>query len=65
MLADTVAAMAADGVQHALAFVTSAYSSYSSCRQYLEDIERARAQVGPARTAHRQDPAVLQPSRVS
>jgi protoporphyrin/coproporphyrin ferrochelatase len=48
MLGDTVAAMAADGVQHALAFVTSAYSSYSSCRQYLEDIERARAQAGPA-----------------
>ena len=32
----------------AVAFVTSAYSSYSSCRQYLEDIERARAEVGPA-----------------
>ena len=47
MLADTMAAMAADGVRHAVAFVTSAYSSYSSCRQYLEDIERARAQVGP------------------
>jgi ferrochelatase len=30
-----------------LAFVTSAYSSYSSCRQYLEDIERARESVGP------------------
>ena len=39
--------MAADGVRRALAFVTSAYSSYSSCRQYLEDIERARAAVGP------------------
>ena len=39
--------MAADGVRHALAFVTSAYSSYSSCRQYLEDIERARAAAGP------------------
>jgi protoporphyrin/coproporphyrin ferrochelatase len=47
-LTDTVAAMAADGRQHAVAFVTSAYSSYSSCRQYLEDIERARAQAGPA-----------------
>jgi protoporphyrin/coproporphyrin ferrochelatase len=46
-LADTVAAMAADGRQHAVAFVTSAYSSYSGCRQYLEDIEQARAQVGP------------------
>ena len=46
-LADTVRAMAQDGVQRAVAFVTSAYSSYSSCRQYLEDIEQARAAVGP------------------
>ncbi len=46
-LADTLAEMAADGVRRALAFVTSAYSSYSCCRQYLEDIERARAAVGP------------------
>src|SRR5690606_12278477 len=45
-LADTVAEMADDGVQRALAFVTSAYSSYSGCRQYLDDIERARARVG-------------------
>ncbi len=46
LLADTIARMRDDGVQSALAFVTSAYSSYSSCRQYLEDIERARATVG-------------------
>jgi ferrochelatase len=46
-LADTVARMAAAGVRSAIAFVTSAYGSYSSCRQYLEDIERARAQAGP------------------
>jgi ferrochelatase len=46
-LADTVRAMADDGVRRAVAFVTSAYSSYSSCRQYLEDIERARAAAGP------------------
>src|SRR5260370_24973409 len=46
-LADTVRAMADDGVRRAVAFVTSAYSSYSSCRQYLDDIERARAVVGP------------------
>jgi ferrochelatase len=45
-LADTVRAMAGDGVRHALAFVTSAYGSYSSCRQYLDDIEAARAEVG-------------------
>src|ERR1700733_62458 len=46
-LADTVAAMAADGVRRGLAFATSAYSSYSSCRQYLDDIEQARAAAGP------------------
>ena len=43
-LADTVAEMAAHGVRRAIAFVTSAYSVYSSCRQYLEDIEAARGQ---------------------
>jgi ferrochelatase len=47
MLADTLRQMRDDGVKNALAFVTSAYSSYSSCRQYLEDIERAREAVGP------------------
>jgi ferrochelatase len=46
-LADTVATMAADGVRHAIAFVTSGYGSYSSCRQYLDDIEAARARAGP------------------
>jgi ferrochelatase len=46
-LADTLRTMADDGVRRAVAFVTSAYSSYSSCRQYLDDIERARAEVGP------------------
>ena len=43
LLADTLRQMAADGVRRAFAFVTSAYSSYSGCRQYLEDIARARA----------------------
>ena len=46
-LADTLRAMARDGVRRALAFVTSAYSSYSGCRQYLEDLARAREAVGP------------------
>lgn len=45
-LADTLAQMRGDGVHRALAFVTSAFSSYSGCRQYLEDIELARKQVG-------------------
>jgi ferrochelatase len=47
LLADTLRQMTADGVRRAFAFVTSAYSSYSGCRQYLEDIARARAAVGP------------------
>lgn len=46
LLEDTISQMAKDGVGHALALVTSAYSSYSGCRQYLEDIERAKASVG-------------------
>lgn len=45
-LADTIAEMASAGVERAVAFATSAYSSYSSCRQYLEDIDSARARVG-------------------
>jgi ferrochelatase len=47
-LRDTIAAMTADGVRRVLAFVTSAFSSYSSCRQYLGDIEAARGHVGTA-----------------
>jgi ferrochelatase len=47
-LTETVATMAGDGVRRAVAFVTSAYSSFSSCRQYLDDLDRARAEVGPA-----------------
>jgi ferrochelatase len=46
MLADTLRQMKNDGIKRALAFVTSAYSSYSGCRQYREDIARARADVG-------------------
>ncbi len=46
LLAETLKQMRGDGIQNALAFVTSAYSSYSSCRQYLENIAEARAVVG-------------------
>ncbi|HET6874126.1 MAG TPA: ferrochelatase [Acidimicrobiales bacterium] len=45
-VAEAVAAMRSDGVQRAAVFVTSAYSSYSGCRQYIEDLERARREVG-------------------
>jgi protoporphyrin/coproporphyrin ferrochelatase len=47
-LPDTLREMAGDGIKSALAFVTSAYSSYSGCRQYREDIVKARAEVGEA-----------------
>ena len=46
LLADTMRQMRNDGIRRALGFVTSAYSSYSGCRQYREDIARAQAEVG-------------------
>jgi ferrochelatase len=45
-LTDTLRQMREDGVKKALALFTTAYSSYSSCRQYREDIARAQAQIG-------------------
>jgi protoporphyrin/coproporphyrin ferrochelatase len=44
---DTVATMRDDGVQRAAVFTTSAWSGYSSCTQYVEDIARARRAAGP------------------
>ena len=46
MVEDTVAEMARDGVRRALVFATSAYGGFSACRQYHEDIARARKAVG-------------------
>jgi len=46
LLVETLARMKADGVKRALGFVTSAYSSYSNCRQYREDVVRAQEAVG-------------------
>jgi ferrochelatase len=37
-LADTARQMVADGRRHALVVTTSAFPSYSGCRQYLEDL---------------------------
>jgi ferrochelatase len=45
-LADELARMRNDGVRRAAVFVTSAYSSYSGCRQYREDLASAAAAVG-------------------
>jgi ferrochelatase len=42
---DTLAEMAAAGVRSALVLATSAYGGYSACRQYDEDIARARQAV--------------------
>ncbi len=44
-LAATLQQMSDDGVRRAIAFVTSAYSSYSGCRQYREDLAAALGQV--------------------
>ena len=46
-LADALAEMRTAGVQRAIAFFTSAFSSYSGCRQYRENIAAAQQQVGP------------------
>lgn len=47
-VSDTVKAMKADGVTHALAFMTSGFSCYSGCRQYREDIIKAIESVPEA-----------------
>ena len=57
MLADTMRQMRDDGIKRAVAFVTSAFGSYSGCRQYIEDIERARGVDETLR--NRQNPAVF------
>src|SRR5258708_2854861 len=46
MLPETLQQMKNDGIHRALAFVTSAYSSYSGCRQYRENIVRAQNELG-------------------
>lgn len=47
LLPDTLRQMSADGVRRALAFVTSAYSSYSGCRQYRENLAAAAGDGAP------------------
>lgn len=51
LLPEALREMAADGVRNALAFVTSAYSSFSSCRQYRQNIGAAQQEVGPGAPA--------------
>lgn len=47
LLTETIPQMAAAGVRRALALFTSAYSCYSGCRQYRENLLAAREQTGP------------------
>jgi ferrochelatase len=47
-LSDALRQMADDGVTRAACFVTSAYSSYSGCRQYREDLAAAASEVAGA-----------------
>ncbi|HYO24124.1 MAG TPA: ferrochelatase [Lacipirellulaceae bacterium] len=51
LLPEALQQMRDRGVRRALAFVTSAFSSYSGCRQYREDIARAQAELGAAAPA--------------
>ncbi len=53
LLAEVAEAMRADGIRRALAFVTSAFGSYSGCRQYREDIARAVAGCGGEPEIHK------------
>ncbi|MEW4490049.1 ferrochelatase [Thalassoglobus sp. JC818] len=46
MLTETMQKMADDGIQNAIAFVASAYSSYSGCRQYRENVYASQDEVG-------------------
>ena len=48
-LADTVAGLRDQGHRRVAVLTTSAYSSYSSCRQYHEDLEQAMRQVPEVR----------------
>jgi ferrochelatase len=46
LLTETLQKMKEDGIRRAVGFVASAYSSYSGCRQYREDIAHAQSEVG-------------------
>jgi len=68
LLPDAVAEMRDAGVRRALAWVASPYASYSTCRQYAENLEAARTAVGPGaptidRIGNRHDhPGLIEPA---
>ena len=67
-LAETLEQMQADGRRHALALVTSAFPSYSGCRQYREDLAGARGPGAPLVTKLRHyyaETGFLEPMRAA
>jgi len=52
-VADTINNLKSLGHKSTVCLVTSAFSSYSGCRQYHEDLDRARSQVPGAPTIER------------
>ncbi len=69
LLSDTLRQMQRDGITRAIAFMTSAFSSYSGCRQYREDVARAQAELeGQAPEIHKlrvfyDHPGYIEPMR--
>ena len=53
LVSDVVETLRTQGHKSTICLVTSAFSSYSGCRQYLEDLERARSQVRDAPEIHK------------
>ena len=53
LLSDTLRQMKEDGITKCLALVTSAFSSYSGCRQYREDLARSLEEVGGGLEIHK------------
>jgi len=68
LLPDTIAEMRNTGVRRALAWVASPYASYSTCRQYTENLETARTAVGPDAPvidrigSHHDHPGLIEPA---
>ncbi|NOX29594.1 MAG: ferrochelatase [Actinobacteria bacterium] len=56
LVADTAQQMVDDGVRNALVFVTSAFSSYSGCRQYRDDLVAAAASASAPLALHKLRP---------
>jgi len=68
LLADAVAEMAGAGVKRALAWTATPYASYSTCRQYGEDLVAACSTTGDGAPAidmirrHHDHPGLLEPA---